>query len=84
MLTPLRATPSPRQVTPTNRWDWAGLRAKIAKHGVRNSLLVAPMPTASTSQILGFNEWFVARARTMTYWQALSDTYAGEKCADGA
>lgn len=38
--------------------DWAGLRAKIAKHGVRNSLLVAPMPTASTSQILGNNECF--------------------------
>ena len=45
------------QVTPTARWDWAGLRADIAKHGIRNSLLGAPMPTASTSQILGFNEW---------------------------
>ncbi len=41
-----------------SRWDWAGLRAKIAKHGLRNSLLVAPMPTASTSQILGNNECF--------------------------
>jgi ribonucleoside-diphosphate reductase subunit M1 len=40
------------------RHDWAGLRARIAKHGVRNSLLVAPMPTASTSQILGNNECF--------------------------
>jgi ribonucleoside-diphosphate reductase subunit M1 len=40
------------------RHDWAGLRARIAQHGVRNSLLVAPMPTASTSQILGFNECF--------------------------
>lgn len=39
-------------------WDWAALRADIAKHGVRNSLLVAPMPTASTSQILGNNEAF--------------------------
>jgi ribonucleoside-diphosphate reductase alpha chain len=39
------------------RWDWAGLREKIAAHGVRNSLLLAPMPTASTSQILGNNEW---------------------------
>lgn len=38
------------------RWDWAGLRRDIAKHGLRNSLLVAPMPTASTSQILGNNE----------------------------
>ncbi|RUS33128.1 hypothetical protein BC938DRAFT_472964 [Jimgerdemannia flammicorona] len=45
-------------VTPTDRWDWAALKAKIAKHGVRNSLLVAPMPTASTSQILGNNECF--------------------------
>ncbi|KAL0076585.1 ribonucleoside-diphosphate reductase large chain [Phycomyces blakesleeanus] len=45
-------------VTPTNLWDWTSLKAKIAKHGVRNSLLVAPMPTASTSQILGFNECF--------------------------
>jgi ribonucleoside-diphosphate reductase subunit M1 len=37
-------------------WDWDGLRKKIALHGVRNSLLVAPMPTASTAQILGNNE----------------------------
>jgi len=39
-----------------SRWDWESLRAKIAQYGVRNSLLVAPMPTASTSQILGNNE----------------------------
>ncbi|PSK34441.1 ribonucleoside-diphosphate reductase large chain [Elsinoe australis] len=45
-------------VTPTNLWDWAPLKEKIAEHGVRNSLLVAPMPTASTSQIMGFNECF--------------------------
>ena len=45
-------------VTPTGRWDWAALKEKIAKHGLRNSLLVAPMPTASTSQILGNNECF--------------------------
>ncbi|CAO3665957.1 unnamed protein product [Umbelopsis ramanniana] len=45
-------------VTPTNLWNWDELKQKIAKHGVRNSLLVAPMPTASTSQILGFNECF--------------------------
>ncbi|KAI3846347.1 hypothetical protein MKX03_035506 [Papaver bracteatum] len=45
-------------VTPTNRWDWSGLRKMVAKNGVRNSLLVAPMPTASTSQILGNNECF--------------------------
>ncbi|KAL1406309.1 ribonucleotide-diphosphate reductase subunit rnr1 [Vanrija albida] len=43
---------------PTDLWDWTELRAKIAEHGVRNSLLVAPMPTASTSQILGWNECF--------------------------
>jgi len=42
----------------SGRWDWAGLRKQIKKHGVRNSLLVAPMPTASTSQILGNNECF--------------------------
>lgn len=43
-------------VTPTDRWDWSGLKEKIKTHGVRNSLLMAPMPTASTSQILGNNE----------------------------
>jgi ribonucleoside-diphosphate reductase alpha subunit len=43
-------------VTPSNRWDWKDLKAKIAQHGLRNSLLVAPMPTASTAQILGNNE----------------------------
>lgn len=43
-------------VTPSKLWDWDILRAKIEKHGVRNSLLVSPMPTASTAQILGNNE----------------------------
>jgi ribonucleoside-diphosphate reductase alpha chain len=43
---------------PTLRWDWYTLKAEVLKHGVRNSLLVAPMPTASTSQILGNNECF--------------------------
>ena len=43
-------------VEPTSLHDWAGLKARIAKHGVRNSLLLAPMPTASTAQILGNNE----------------------------
>ena len=42
----------------SGRWDWGKLRKSIKKHGVRNSLLVAPMPTASTSQILGNNECF--------------------------
>ncbi|XP_040996986.1 ribonucleoside-diphosphate reductase large subunit-like isoform X1 [Juglans microcarpa x Juglans regia] len=45
-------------VTPSPRWDWAALREMISQNGVRNSLLVAPMPTASTSQILGNNECF--------------------------
>jgi len=44
--------------TTTDRWDWEGLRKEIKEHGVRNSLLIAPMPTASTSQILGNNECF--------------------------
>jgi ribonucleotide reductase alpha subunit len=39
-----------------SRYDWSGLKADIVKYGLRNSLLLAPMPTASTSQILGFNE----------------------------
>jgi len=43
-------------VIPSDRWDWAALKAKIAQHGMRNSLLMAPMPTASTAQILGNNE----------------------------
>lgn len=42
----------------SGRWDWKSLREDVMKHGVRNSLLVAPMPTASTSQILGNNEAF--------------------------
>ncbi len=45
-------------VQPSSRWDWTSLRKKVMKTGVRNSLLVAPMPTASTSQILGNNECF--------------------------
>jgi ribonucleoside-diphosphate reductase alpha chain len=43
---------------PSDRYDWNALRAEIKEHGVRNSLLLAPMPTASTSQILGNNECF--------------------------
>jgi len=45
-------------VTPTNRWEWDVLKEEVKEHGVRNSLLVAPMPTASTAQILGNNECF--------------------------
>lgn len=44
--------------SPSDRWDWADLKRKISRHGLRNSLLIAPMPTASTSQILGNNECF--------------------------
>ena len=44
--------------TPSDRYDWSSLKKSIKIHGLRNSLLVAPMPTASTSQILGFNECF--------------------------
>ena len=39
-------------------WNWTALREKVKEYGIRNSLLVAPMPTASTSQIMGFNECF--------------------------
>jgi len=45
-------------VTPSDRYDWAALKKSIVEHGLQNSLLVAPMPTASTSQILGYNECF--------------------------
>ncbi|MFV0340955.1 MAG: ribonucleoside-diphosphate reductase subunit alpha [Parachlamydiaceae bacterium] len=45
-------------VQPGPRWNWEALRSEVLKYGVRNSLLVAPMPTASTSQILGNNECF--------------------------
>ena len=43
---------------PSDRYDWDGLKESIIKNGLRNSLLLAPMPTASTSQILGNNEAF--------------------------
>jgi len=45
-------------VTPTSRWEWDVLKEEVKAHGVRNSLLLAPMPTASTAQILGNNECF--------------------------
>ena len=46
------------KVKPSDRWEWELLREEVKKHGVRNSLLLAPMPTASTAQILGNNECF--------------------------
>jgi ribonucleoside-diphosphate reductase alpha chain len=45
-------------IKPSNRWEWDVLKEEVKKHGVRNSLLMAPMPTASTAQILGNNEAF--------------------------
>lgn len=45
-------------VKPSNRWEWDLLKEEVMKHGARNSLLLAPMPTASTAQILGNNECF--------------------------
>ena len=45
-------------VSPSGRYDWNKLKESVIKYGIRNSLLIAPMPTASTSQILGFNECF--------------------------
>jgi len=47
-----------REVVLSDRWNWEGLRERVKKFGIRNSLLCAPMPTASTSQILGNNECF--------------------------
>jgi len=54
----LWTTPTGEKKTPLtmDELDWAGLKERVKQHGVRNSLLMAPMPTASTSQILGFNE----------------------------
>lgn len=51
--------------TPSKRYDWDGLKNDILKYGLRNSLLLAPMPTASTSQIMGFNESFEAFTSNM-------------------
>jgi len=60
----------------TDRWDWTALRAKIARHGVRNSLLVAPMPTASTAQILGNNESFEPYTSNLYTRRVLSGEFA--------
>jgi ribonucleoside-diphosphate reductase alpha chain len=62
-------------VTPSDRWDWAGLKAKIKESGVRNSLLLAPMPTASTSQILGNNECFEPYTSNIYSRRTLSGEY---------
>lgn len=59
----------------SGRWDWEGLRQKILRYGVRNSLLVAPMPTASTSQILGNNECFEPYTSNMYTRRVLSGEF---------
>jgi len=63
-------------VTPkSGNWDWAALKAKIAEHGLRNSLLVAPMPTASTAQILGNNESFEPYTQNLYVRRVLSGEF---------
>merc|ERR1719379_1011022 len=59
----------------SGRWDWAGLKAKIVQHGLRNSLLVAPMPTASTAQILGNNESFEPYTQNLYARRTLSGEF---------
>ena len=62
-------------VTPSERWDWTGLKQDLATYGMRNSLLVAPMPTASTSQILGNNECFEPYSSNMYTRRTLSGEF---------
>merc|ERR1719356_1650103 len=63
-------------VTPqSGRWDWTGLKQKIAEHGMRNALLVAPMPTASTAQILGNNESFEPYTQNLYVRRVLSGEF---------
>lgn len=62
-------------VQPGDRWDWAGLKARIQKYGIRNSLLLAPMPTASTSQVLGNNECFEPYTSNIYTRRTLSGEY---------
>merc|ERR1712063_237740 len=59
----------------SGRWDWTGLKNQIAKHGLRNSLLVAPMPTASTAQILGNNESFEPYTQNLYVRRVLSGEF---------
>lgn len=63
-------------VTPTDRWDWEELRKDVMQYGVRNSLLLAPMPTASTSQILGNNECFEPYTSNVYNRRVLSGEFA--------
>jgi len=59
----------------SGRWDWTTLKAKIAQHGLRNSLLLAPMPTASTAQILGNNESFEPYTQNLYVRRVLSGEF---------
>jgi ribonucleoside-diphosphate reductase alpha subunit len=59
----------------SGRWDWTALKEKIQKHGLRNSLLVAPMPTASTAQILGNNESFEPYTQNLYVRRVLSGEF---------
>eukprot|EP00927_Polykrikos_kofoidii_P048232 TRINITY_DN4244_c0_g2_i1.p1 TRINITY_DN4244_c0_g2~~TRINITY_DN4244_c0_g2_i1.p1 ORF type:complete len:811 (-),score=130.38 TRINITY_DN4244_c0_g2_i1:603-2990(-) len=59
----------------SGRWDWASLKRKIQEHGLRNSLLVAPMPTASTAQILGNNESFEPYTQNLYVRRVLSGEF---------
>ncbi|MBY0424442.1 MAG: ribonucleoside-diphosphate reductase subunit alpha [Cytophagales bacterium] len=64
-------------VTPTSgRWNWEELKKEVKKHGVRNSLLLAPMPTASTAQILGNNESFEPYTSNVYKREVLSGAFA--------
>jgi len=62
-------------VTPTDLHDWAALKAKVKKHGIRNSLLLAPMPTASTAQIMGNNEGIEAYTSNIYARRVLSGEF---------
>ena len=64
-----------RLAKPSGMWDWEQLRKNILKYGVRNSLLIAPMPTASTSQILGNNECFEPRTSNIYVRRVLSGDF---------
>jgi ribonucleoside-diphosphate reductase alpha chain len=59
----------------SGRWDWHSLKSDVIEHGIRNSLLVAPMPTASTSQILGNNECFEPYTSNIYTRRVLSGEY---------
>merc|ERR1719160_438710 len=62
-------------VTPTKLWDWSSLKEKIKTNGMRNSLLLAPMPTASTAQILGNNESFEPYTQNIYVRRVLSGEF---------